>query len=135
MTREKIDIKAGEGEAVRKQQEPGEGAWSYRPRIDITENADEFTIFADMPGTTADGITISFESRTLAIRGRVKWRQRRDTEYLTHEYGIGDFDRELVLSDVVDHDRITADYERGVLIIHLPKSEKSKPRRIPVRAA
>ena len=126
MTGENIEVKRGG-------QTPSASGWSYRPRLDITEVADEFTIMADMPGTTADDIRINFEGRTLTIHGTVAARQHSEVEYLTHEYGIGDFDRELVLSDGVDAGRISADYEAGVLTIHLPKSEEAKPRRIPVR--
>lgn len=118
--------------------EPGETAvqsgWSYRPRIDVTEVDDEFTILTDMPGSIPEDIHLDCKNRTLTIRGTVQARQPRDTEYLTHEFGVGDFDREIALPNAVDPDRICAEYEHGVLTIHLPKSEEAKPRRIPVRA-
>jgi HSP20 family protein len=133
MTRENVEMKAGS--APRGQQESLGTGWSYLPRTDITESADEFTILADMPGTTADGLRIDFENRTLTIRGTVQMRQPADVHYVTHEYGIGDFDREFVLPDVVNAEKISAEYENGVLIVHLPKSEEAKPRRIPVQKA
>ena len=134
MTADNIEIKPGTPGSARSPQDPSASGWSYRPRIDVIEDADEFTILADMPGTTADDIRINFENRTLTIHGTVQARHLRDTEFLTHEYGVGDFDRELVLSDALDADRISAAYEHGVLTIHLPKSQEAKPRRIPVRA-
>ena len=134
MTADNVEIKPGAPGSARPRQDPSASGWSYRPRIDVIEDADEFTILADMPGATADDIRINFENRTLTIHGTVQARQLRDTEYLTHEYGVGDFDRELVLSDALDADRISAEYEHGVLTIHLPKSQEATPRRIPVRA-
>jgi HSP20 family protein len=135
MTGDNIQINPGAPGSAQARQDPSASGWSYQPRIDIIEDAEKFTILADMPGTTADDIRVNFENRTLVIHGTVQARQLRDNEYLTHEYGVGDFDRELVLSDVVDSDRISAEYEHGVLAVHLPKSEESKPRRIPVRGA
>lgn len=134
MTGDNIEIKPGASGWNGDTAGPPASGWSYRPRIDITEATDEFTIFADMPGTAADDIRISFESGTLTIHGTVRARQSSDTDYLTHEYGVGDFDREFTLSDAVDATRITAEYDRGVLTVHMPKSEEVKPRRIPVRA-
>ena len=135
MTADNIDIKPGAPGSARSRQDPSASGWSYRPRIDVTEDAGEFTILADIPGANADDIRINFENRTLTIHGTVQARQLRDTEYLTHEYGVGDFDRAVVLSDAVDSNRISAGCEHGVLTIHLPKSEEARPRRIPVRAA
>ncbi len=110
-------------------------AWSYRPRVDIVEDTDEFTVLADMPGASVDNIRITFENRTLTIHGTVSARQGHDVEFLTHEYGVGDFDRELPLVEGVNADRISAEFEHGVLTVHLPKSDRAKPRRIPVREA
>ena len=132
MTRQSIEVKSGG--ATRGREEPSASGWSYRPRLDIVEDGDEFTVHADMPGTTNEGIEVQFDHGTLSIHGRVVPRQKRDIEFLTHEFGVGDFDRELVLSDVIEPDRITAEYQKGVLTVHLPKAEHAKPRRIPVRA-
>jgi HSP20 family protein len=128
MTGENIEIRP----AVRREQASG---WSYRPRIDILEDADGYTVLADMPGAAAQDIRVDCESRSLMIHAAVQPRQVREGEYFAQEYGVGDFDRELGLPDDVDADRIEAEYEHGVLEIRLPRSESAKPRRITVRPA
>ena len=50
------------------------------------------------------------------------------------EYGVGDFLRSFILSDEVDHERITATMTNGVLKVVLPKAPQPKPRRIEVNA-
>lgn len=132
MTHESIEVRSGGAPTGR--EEPAASGWSYRPRLDIVESGDEFTVYADMPGTANEGIDVQFDQGTLSIHGRVEPRQKRDIEFLTHEFGVGDFDRELAISEVIEPDRITAEYQKGVLTVHLPKSERAKPRRIPVRA-
>lgn len=104
----------------------------YHPNVDIIELADELTVYADMPGATADGIDIDFENSTLTIHGKVKPRQDDDMDYLLHEYNVGHFYRTFQVSETIDSRRITADYADGVLVLHLPKVEAVKPRKIGV---
>lgn len=105
----------------------------YRPNVDICENDNELTLFADMPGASGENIDISFENGMLTIHGRVEPRQRQ-TDYLLREYGLGDFYRTFQVDETIAADRITAEYRDGVLILHLPKVEAAKPRKINVQA-
>ncbi len=106
----------------------------YAPNVDIVERGDELTVYADMPGTTADDIDINFENGTLTIHGKATQRQGDDTNYVLCEYGIGDFYRTFRVSEVIDSQRISAECTDGVLVLHLPKVDAIKPRRIEVSA-
>jgi HSP20 family protein len=55
-------------------------------------------------------------------------------EMLAAERPRGVFSRQLVLGDTLDTDNITADYDSGVLTLHIPVAEKSKPRKITIGA-
>jgi HSP20 family protein len=110
------------------------GSPLFSPNVDIIENADELTLIADMPGVNPDGIDIEYEQGELTIRGRVAPRNEQRT-FLLHEYGVGDFQRVFQLGEGVDNDRITAEIANGVLIVHLPKVERMKPRKIAVKGA
>lgn len=127
MTRD-IEVKPVSREPV-----PLAPAWSYRPPVDVLEDAEGCTVLVDLPGTTGDGITIRYEPRRLHVHATVAARQPRETNYLAHEYGVGDFDREIPLPEHADPDRITAEYHHGVLKIRLPRTAESRPRRIAVR--
>lgn len=105
----------------------------YRPNVDILELADELVVLADVPGSTGKDVDVDFEDGTLTIHAKVKPRQADDTEYLVHEYGVGDYCRTFQVSEAVDVGKITADYADGVLTLHLPKAESIKPRTIDVR--
>jgi HSP20 family molecular chaperone IbpA len=108
--------------------------WSYRPRIDVTEDAEAISILFDAPGARPDAIRIDCEQDTLHVHGTVPPRQAADMHYIVHEYGIGDFDRTFAVPDSVDPAGIDADYQHGVLTIRLPKAEHARPRRIEVRS-
>lgn len=105
---------------------------TYVPRFDIWEGEDELLLFGDLPGVTVDDLDIRFENRELTILGRVS--PRHEGELLYREYGIGDFHRTFTVGEVIDAEKISAEMHNGVLKLHLPKSEKVKPRRIEVKA-
>lgn len=132
MTEKNIEVKSDDH--LTRTETTTEG-WSYSPNIDIVESVDETTVLCDMPGALAEDIAISVDDRIMRIHSKVRRRHPGDIHYMVHEYGIGDFDREISLIGQIDVDQVKAEYELGVLTIHLPKSELAKPRRIPVRSA
>lgn len=107
----------------------------FRPNVDILEQGDELTLFADMPGVRPGDIDVNFENGTLTIYGRVPQRQGEETTYLRAEYGIGDFYREFQVSETIDANRISAECRHGVLTVHLPKVDAARPRKIEVRSS
>ena len=104
----------------------------YRPLVDIVERAEELTVYADVPGATAEGLDVDFEDGILAIHAKVPPRNQ-DVEFLVREYGVGDYYREFRVSESIDANKITAEYADGVLVLHLPKVEAAKPRKIAVK--
>jgi HSP20 family protein len=114
-----------------------ERTWSgryYTPHVDILESESELTLLADMPGVSAGDVDIRFENGELSIHGKVKPRHEDVTHFVLSEYGLGDFYRTFQISEAIDPERITAEYKDGVLVLHLPKVEKAKPRKIAVKA-
>ena len=101
--------------------------------VDVVEKADELMIFADMPGVKPETIDVDFEDRTLTIHGRVEPRQGAKTTYLLQEYFVGDFHRVFQVSEMIEATKIAAEYTNGVLMLHLPKVEAAKPRKIEVQ--
>lgn len=108
---------------------------TYRPAVDIIENANELLLVADVPGASGDDIDIQYERGELTICAKVKPRQDENVTYLLGEYGVGDFCRTFRVGEDIDDTRITAETKNGVLTLHLPKRESAKPRRIEVKSA
>lgn len=107
---------------------PGE---VFSPRVDILESADGLTLYADLPGVTAENLELRFENGELAIHGHCSARHQGE-RFLTQEYGVGDFYRAFSISNTIDASRISAELRQGVLVVQLPKSEALKPKRIAV---
>jgi len=105
----------------------------YQPNVDIIEKDDELTLLADVPGVKSDDVEINFDNGTLTVDGKVQPRQAEGTSYLLREYGIGDFHRSFQVSEAIDVNGVTAELSNGVLVLHLPKVEAAKPRKISVQ--
>lgn len=112
--------------------------WSYLPPIDVLEWDSEFTIECDAPGLQAQDVSLTYEHGQLRLHAPVAPRCGQDVRFLSQEYGVGDFDRIIPLgrlAEFVDVDRITADYNNGVLTIRLPKLASAQARRVEVKIA
>ena len=112
--------------------EPTRQAPIYQPRFDIVENENELTLYGDLPGLEQNQLDVRYENEQLIIHGKVDDRND-DVKYLRQEYGIGDFHRTFVIGESIDADKISAEMHNGVLIVHLPKAEAAKPKRIQVK--
>ena len=114
---------------------PGErtpGGTTYSPRFDIWENDEEMILYGDLPGVMPEDLDVRFENPVLTIHGKVNPRHN-DIKFLHGEYGIGDFHRTFTIGEAIDTERISAELKNGVVTVHLPKSEKVKPRQIEVK--
>jgi HSP20 family protein len=104
----------------------------FTPPIDIYETADGLVLYADLPGVTADSLDLQVQDKRLTLYGRVQQPAGLAVRVLHQEYQTGDFLRSFILSDEVDHERIQAKLNNGVLRVELPRAARSKPRRIDV---
>ena len=100
------------------------------PAVAIYEDADGYTIEAEMPGVAKDGVQVTLENGELAFTGTKAARPSGTRLY--GEVAEADYRRVFDLDPSVDTDKVTARMEQGVLVLHLPKAQDKKPRRITV---
>ena len=104
----------------------------FTPPIDIYESDEGLVLHADLPGVSLDTLELQVQDNKLTLFGRVKPAVPPGATILHQEYEVGDFLRSFILSDEVDHERITATLNNGVLKVLLPKAQRPEPRRIQV---
>ncbi len=104
----------------------------FNPPIDIYDSEDGLILEADLPGVSLETLDLQIEDNKLTLFGRVRSKLPAGARAVHQEYSVGDFLRSFILSDNVDHDRITAKLNNGVLRVELPRAEETKPRRIQV---
>jgi HSP20 family protein len=112
----------------------GEGsARPWVPAMDLVEADDHFVLKADLPGLAEGDVSIEIQDGTLRISGeRKSEHERREKGWYRIERSSGSFSRSLTLPEGVDPDGITAEFDRGVLEVRIPKPEERKPRRIEI---
>jgi HSP20 family protein len=95
------------------------------PSVDVFENAEEYLLLADMPGATAESVTVQVEGGQIMLEAQRSTAQGVSTRYR----------RQFQLPSTIDPDGISAELRDGVLHVHLKKSEKAKRRVIPIRSS
>ena len=112
-------------------QEMAMGAWT--PPVDIYETQDEVVLRADLPGIDQKDIDLRIENSTLTLRGERKFQKEANEEdYHRIERSYGVFSRSFQLPGSIDQTKIAATHKEGVLEVHLPKREDTKPKQIKV---
>lgn len=111
-----------------------ESSNSYGLALDVSENENEYTVKASVPGVNPDDLDISLNDNMLTIRGEIKDESEKEEkgQYHLRERHYGSFMRSVSLPATIDSQQASADFENGVLTLHLPKSAETKPRRISV---
>jgi HSP20 family protein len=104
--------------------------------LDISENENEFTVKASLPGVRPEDVQITAHGDTLTIRGVMKEEQEKKGEhYHLRERRYGEFQRTVKLPAPISADKAQARFEDGVLTLTLPKADEAKPKQIRVAPA
>lgn len=103
------------------------------PPIDLTEAEGEYVIRADLPGLAKEDIEIQLKDDVLTISGERRSEHQDNGEgFYRVERSFGRFSRSLDLPAGVDAASITAEFENGVLEVHVPKPEEHQPTRVQI---
>lgn len=112
-------------------QEMAMGAWT--PAVDIFETPETIVLKADLPGIEEKDIDVRIENSVLVLRGERKFlKEAKEEDYHRIERSYGVFSRTFQLPGTIDQTRISAVHKDGVLEVHLPKREDTKPKQIKV---
>jgi HSP20 family protein len=108
--------------------------WS--PLVDIIEDEKEYLIVAELPGMKKEDVRLMVENEVLAISGeRTFEKEEKGKKYHRVERAYGSFVRSFSLPEDADGSKVIADFKDGMLRVHLPKSEKAKPKAIEITVA
>lgn len=106
---------------------------SAAPPVDILSTDSGFTIRADVPGATREGLSLEVDDGRLHLKAETTER-----EYGTLLSGPRNgvvWERSFALPRGVDLDAIDATLDAGVLTVTLPLAAEVAPRRIAVRTS
>ena len=93
---------------------------TWRPLVDVTEDASEYLIKAELPEVNKEDIKVTTSDGYLSISGERNF-EKEDKKLHTMERFYGNFERSFNLPDNVTDDGISAEFEDGLLTVHLKK--------------
>ncbi len=110
--------------------------FEWRPSTDVYEEEGKLFVRTEIPGIDpSEELTIEVEENVLHIKGEKKMEKEisEDNRYL-RECRYGSFQRDVILPEGVDTDKIRADYDNGILTVMVPMPDEhvAEPRKVKV---
>ncbi len=112
---------------------PANGVRRWVPPMDLVETDDHLVLKADLPGLDSDDVNIEVKDGVLTVSGerKTEHEERADGFYRV-ERAFGGFSRSMSLPQQVDAEQISANFDKGVLEVRIPKPEERKPHRVQI---
>lgn len=100
---------------------------------DVCDAGGELVVRLEAPGMDRDDFQLSVERGCLIVRGEKRFEQERQHgQYHLFESAYGMFERAVPLPSDVNAAEAKATYKRGILMVHLPKTQGAAAKRIPI---
>lgn len=107
------------------------GALDY----DVVHSEDGVTLHIDIPGIDPDTVELTVDGRSLKVEAHRDSAIPEGARIVSRRRRGDSISQTFALGDGLDSAELTAEYDLGVLTIHVPVAESAKPRRIPVGTA
>jgi HSP20 family protein len=107
----------------------------WAPAVNVRETTNELAFEFELPGIKPDQVDITCDNGILTIKGERRQERKEGDEGQYHiiERTYGAFSRSFQLPQGVDEDQIQADFEDGVLRVHVPKAALPQPKKIQIK--
>src|SRR5882724_1637225 len=106
---------------------------SFSPAVDVYEDEHAVNLKIEVPGVDEKDLDIRVENNTLTVHGERKFeKEEKEENFRRVERQYGSFTRSFTLPTTVDSEHVSANYDKGVLKISLPKKAEAKPKQIKV---
>lgn len=106
---------------------------SVFPAINLTEDAENYYVRAELPGIKADALDIQAVGRNLTISGeRTIASEGENVRYHRRERESGKFSRVIGLPGDINADKVDAQLVNGLLTVTIAKAEAAKSKQITI---
>ena len=108
-------------------------AAEFQPRLDVTDDKNNLRVTLEVPGMDGKDLTIEVQDGVLTVSGEKKQETTSEDEGCYHtERSYGAFRRAVPLPAEVDSAKAEAKFDKGVLTIKLPKTERAKQQAVKI---
>ena len=106
----------------------------WTPTVDITEDEKEYLIKAEIPEVDKEDVKVTLQEGVLTIQGeRNQEKEEKGKRFHRVERSYGTFLRSFTLPEDSAEDKLKAEFKDGMLLVHLPKAEKPKPKAVDIK--
>jgi len=99
------------------------------PAMDLVETPKEFTLTAELPGLDEKNVDVAIEDGVMTISGeKFEEKKEEDKKVYLYERSYGSFQRSFSLPSGIDGSKVTAEFTKGVLKVHIPKNGDIAPK-------
>lgn len=106
------------------------GFAGFTPHVDACETEKGYEIEVALPGVRKEDINIDFQEGRLTISGERRFEKQEDgRRYQMLETQYGAFTRTFYLPDNVNPEKISAQFQDGMLLVTVPKDEQKTMKR------
>jgi HSP20 family protein len=106
---------------------------SFAPPVDVYEDEHNVTLKIEVPGIDEKDIDVRIENNVLTVHGERKFeKEEKEENFRRVERQYGSFTRTFTLPNTVEAEKVSANYDKGILKIALPKKAEAKPKQIKV---
>ncbi len=108
----------------------------WMPAVDIQETDIEYLIKAELPEVRKEDVKVTLDNGVLTIQGeRKQEKEEKGKKFHRIERSYGTFLRTFTVPMDAEENKVAADFKDGILRVHLPKTEKSRPKAVEVKVA
>lgn len=100
--------------------------------LDAYRHGDSVVVELDIPGVDPGSVELTVERNVLTVKAERPVSRGAEDEVFLAERPTGRYTRRLFLGQSLDTDHVEARYDRGVLSLTIPVSERAKSRRIEI---
>jgi HSP20 family protein len=108
-------------------------AW---PAADVYESNGEYIYEVEVPGYEEKELAVEVRDHTLTIKGeRAETKEAKERTFFLNERLATNFERRFELPQEANTGKVAAEFKKGVLFVHAPKTAKAEPRPVAITAA
>jgi len=103
------------------------------PPVNLYELPNEYLLTAELPGTRGDDLDLTVAGGVLSLKGcRTDLEHVQSERFRRQERPRGEWQRSLKIPERIEEEAMSAEFNNGILKIHLPKAEPLQSRQIPI---
>jgi HSP20 family protein len=110
----------------------GERSWTFNPVLESAWNDRFLTLRVILPGVAEKDVNVSVQHNELIIQGERRMPEGFEKNAFT-QLAYGKFHAAVSLPQGLDLDHVQCTLNQGILNIHVPVSEASRPKQIPIQ--